>query len=195
MAGKQRDALEVKARSVLSGMGMRDFMAVEPRPGRPMHARLEIAHPLLHGYPRSEWWDQMKQMHSGETAAAVMMELAQMTKQLRDAGIRATADYALGTIVVSWGKPAEVDIDAISQSLAGRLGGQPVPGESALVAWAGLPASEVDTLTPALQHAIDIIAPGRPHPRKGDQNPGDPGRGASRRASAAGPDQRAHTGS
>ena len=40
----------------------------------------------------------MQAMHSYGTAAAVMLEIAQMTRRLRDAGIRATSGYDLGTI-------------------------------------------------------------------------------------------------
>jgi hypothetical protein len=49
MAGKQRAALEEKARGLLSGMGMGHVTVVEPLMGRPMPARLEIVHPCWPG--------------------------------------------------------------------------------------------------------------------------------------------------
>ncbi len=159
MPGTQRAALEAQARSVLAGMGISDVTVVDPRVGRPEHARLEIGHPRLAGYRRSEWWDRTHAMHSDGTAAGVMLEIALMTWWLRDAGIRATADYDLGTLVVSSGGPPNIDMDELRQSLSSRAAGNPVPDESALLAWAGLPASDVDGMTPALRDVIGAIAP------------------------------------
>ena len=159
MAGKQRAALEEKARGLLSGMGMGHVTVVEPRIGRPMPARLEIVHPLLARRARTVWGGLMKKMRSDGTAAAVMLELAQMTRQLREGRIRATADYGLGTIVVSWGAPQEADLDGVRQSLASRAGGRPVSDEAILIAWAALPDSEVDGMTGALEDAKAPITP------------------------------------
>jgi hypothetical protein len=159
MAGKQRAALEEKARTILADMEVGDATLLEPGMVRPPAARFEIVHPLLRGCRQSERSDQMCKMLDDGTAAAVMLELAQMTRRLRDAGIRATADYALGTLVISWGAPPKVDTEGIRQSLASQSGGEPVPDDSVLVAWAGSPRSEVDALTPALRDAMRTIAP------------------------------------
>ncbi len=159
MAGKQRAALEDKARGILADMEVGDVAFLEPSIIRPSPARFEIVHPLLRGCRPLERSDQMKKMLEDGTAPALMLELAQMTRRLRDAGIRATADYTLGTLVISWGEPPKVDIERIAQSLATQSGGESVPDDSVLVAWAGSPRSEVDALTPALQDAMDTIAP------------------------------------
>jgi hypothetical protein len=159
MAGKQTAALEQKARSLLADMGKPDVTLDEPRIDRPSPARLEIVHPLLAGYPRSERSTQLRAMRSDGTEATVMLELARMTERLRKARIRATADYVLGCIVVSWGRQPEMDINQIRQDLASRSGIEAVSDDSVLIAWAGSPHSEVDALTPALQQAIGAIAP------------------------------------
>ena len=157
----QKAALEQKARSALSAHGIPDITVAGLRVGRPAAARLEIVHPALSGYRQSERGRQMEAMAPDGTAAAVMLELAQMTQVLRAAGIRATADYRLGTIVLSWGAPRAPDIDGIRRSLAGS-GEEPIADDVVLVTWAATPASEADALTPALEAAADAISPGRP---------------------------------
>ncbi len=163
MAGtKQRDALAQKVRGVLADMGTPDVtLEFDLRIGRPNRARLEIVHPLLAGYRRSDRADQLRAMDSDGTEIAVMLELARMTEGLRKAGIRATADYTLGSIVVSWGKQPGVDAGEIRRDLARRSGTEAaaVPDESVLIVWAGSPHSEVDALGPALQEGLRAIAP------------------------------------
>ena len=159
MTGSQKASLEEKARSVLSDHGMPDITVADPRIGRPTFARLEIVHPSLSECRPSERWERMKAMTSDGTGAAVVLELAQMTRALRDGGIRATADYGLGTIVVGWGRPRKPDIDEIKRSLAGRSGGEPVPEDLALITWAARPPSEADALTSALSDAVGAISP------------------------------------
>jgi hypothetical protein len=159
VAGKQRAALEQHARSVLADMGIQSLTVDDSlRIGRPMAARLEIVHPLLADRRRSERADQMKAMEPDGGTASVMLELAQMTRALRAAGIRATADYILGCIVVSWGRQPQVSLDKIRQDLASRSDGKPPSGDVALVTWAGSPRSEVDALSGALQDAAHAIA-------------------------------------
>jgi hypothetical protein len=116
----------------------------------------------------------MNAMAADGTAAAVVLELAQMTRALREAGIRATADYTLGAIVISWGKPPNPDTDEIRRSLVGASGEEPVSEDAVLISWAAQPRSEADALTAGLQAATAAIAPGYATPARGSA-------GASRR--------------
>ena len=159
MAGKQRDALEQQARSVLAGVGAGSLTLDDDlRIGRPMASRLEIVHPVLGGLRRSDRADRIKAMEP-DAAGMVMLELAQMTRALRDSGIRATADYILGCIVVSWGRPPRVSLDEIRDDLASRSDRNPPSDDVVLVTWAGSPRSEADALGGALQAAAHAIAP------------------------------------
>jgi hypothetical protein len=101
----------------------------------------------------------MKKMLEDRSGPGVRLDLAEMTRQLRVDGIRATADYALGTIVVSWGELPPVSWDEARRFLTRSGSGQPVTEAGVLVAWAACPASEVDAPAPALQDAIDVLAP------------------------------------
>lgn len=164
MPGTQRAALEQQARRVLADLGVRGFTVDDDlRIGRPMLSRLEIVHPAPTGIRRSERAGQLKAMQPGGDAAMVTLELAKVTRALRNAGIRATADYILGCIVVSWGRPRQVTLDEIRQDLAVRSGGEPPSDDVALIAWAGSPRSEADALG-SLQKAADAITPARRGP-------------------------------
>jgi hypothetical protein len=164
MAGKQRDALEQRSRSVLTDVGIGSLTVDDDlRIARPMEARLEILRPVLVGLRRSDRADRIKAMEP-DAAGTVMLELAQMTRALRDSGIRATADYILGCVVVSWGRPPRVSLDEIRDDLASRSDGNPPSDDVVLVTWAGSPRSEVDALGGALQDAARAIAPAYPSP-------------------------------
>lgn len=139
MAGNRvDDQLERRARQILSSRLNISHVAVAgPGLVRSPAAQFEIIHPRLRDCSTAERQDRIAALPPGEIRA-VKLELAAMTRELRESGnIRATADYRRGVVVVSSGRPPGT--------------AAPAPGnENRLLAWAAAPSLDIDMVTPVV---------------------------------------------
>lgn len=149
MASSQDDGnLRDRARDVLrTRLNLTGLQLAGPGLIRPPEAQFEVVHPALAGCgSAAERQDRILSL-SPDAAADMRSELVNVTYELRKAGIRATADYRWGTVVVSSGEPQPLKMTAF------RNTGNPLLG------WAAAPLSDVDMVTPVIMNGAAAAAP------------------------------------